>query len=67
VALVERDQRPGRLEVDEELRVDVGELARAPEPSEVPGSERRRLAAVVPAAEGRDQNRPLERRALVDP
>ena len=66
--LLERDHRPRRLEVDEELGVDVGELLRAPEPREVAGRERRGLTAVVPAAKRADEDGPLERRrALVDP
>ena len=42
-------------------------FSRAPQPREVAGRERRRLAAVVPAPERADEDRPLERRALVDP
>ena len=64
----EGDHRPRRLEVDEELRVDVGELPRSPEPGQIPGRERRGLTAVVPSPERADQDRPLEgRRTLVHP
>ena len=66
-SFLERDVRPRRLEVDEELRVDVGELPRSPQLREVARGEGRRLAAVVPAAERADENRTLERRrAFVD-
>ena len=67
VPLVERDERPRRLEVDEELGVDLGELLRLPRPGEVAGGERRGLPTVVPAPKRADQNRPLERRTLEDP
>ena len=67
VPFVERDERPRRLEVDEELGVDLRELLGFPGPGEVAGGERRGLPAVVPAPKRGDQNRPLERRALVDP
>jgi hypothetical protein len=57
--LLERDHRPRRLEVHEQLRVDVRELPRAPEPRQVSGGEGRCLSAVVPSAKGADQHRPL--------
>ena len=66
--LLERDHRTRRLEVDEELRVDVRELLRPPEPREIAGRERGSLPAVVPSAKCADEDGPLERRrSLVDP
>ena len=64
--LVERHGRADGLEVDERLGVDVGEARRVPVLDEVAGGERRRLAAVVPAAERRDQHGAAQRRALGD-
>jgi hypothetical protein len=60
--LVERDVRPVRLEVEKPLGIDVGEALRLPDPREVAARERRPRAAVVPAAEGGDQHRPVELR-----
>src|SRR5262249_55057170 len=59
-AVLERDVRPGRLEVEEVFRLDLREAPRVPELCEVPGRERSALAAVVPAAKGSDQHRMLE-------
>ena len=55
-SFVERDGRSRGLEVDEPLRVDLGEPPRIPGAHERAAGERRSLAAVVPAAEGGDQN-----------
>ncbi len=52
-AVVERDGRPRRLEVDVRLGIDVGEAPRVPDTRQRPSGERRRLPSVVPAAEGR--------------
>jgi hypothetical protein len=60
LALVERDQRPGRLEVVELLRVEVGEPLSRPFLCEVRGRKRRALSAVVPAPERRHENRAFE-------
>ena len=65
-ARLERDVRPGRLEVEEGLRVDLREALRVPELGEVAGGERGALAAVVPAPERGDHERPLELRAPCD-
>src|SRR4249920_2821424 len=59
--LLERHERTCRLEVDEQLGVDVGELPGPPEPREVAGGERRSLASVVPPAKRPDEHGPLER------
>jgi hypothetical protein len=58
--------RPRVLEVEEVLGVDVREARGAPELGEVPGGERRALAAVVPAPERADEEWPLERGPLGD-
>ena len=55
--LVERDRRSRGLEVDESLRVDLGDAPRIPGAHERASGERRSLAAVVPAAECCDQER----------
>ena len=47
---LERHVRAHGLEVVEVLRLDLGELLRAPLPREIAGSERRSLPPVVPAA-----------------
>ena len=65
--LDERDVRARHLEVEEELGVDLGELLGAPGAGEERGRERGALAAVVPAAEGADQDRAVELRPLLDP
>ena len=49
--------RPGRLEIEEPLRLDLGETLGLPGLREVAAGERRTLAAVVPAAESGDQDR----------
>ena len=59
--------RPRHLEVEEELGVDVRELLGAPGAREERGRERRALAAVVPAAEGADEDRAVELRPPLDP
>ena len=56
-ALVQRHERPRRLEVDEALGIDVGEARCTPAAREHAAGERCRLATVVPAPEGRDQDR----------
>jgi hypothetical protein len=53
----EGDVRAGRLEVEEVLRLDVGEAVRIPDLGEVAARERGALAAVVPTAKSSDQNR----------
>jgi hypothetical protein len=58
--------RPRRLEVEKPLRLDLCKTLRAPRLREVPGSQRRRLRAVVPAPKRGYENRPLELRPLVD-
>ena len=52
-ALLERDERPGGLEVEELLGVDVPELAGSELLREVAGRKRRSLRSVVPARERR--------------
>src|SRR5262249_61076749 len=59
---LEGDVRPRRLEVEEPLRVDVCEATGLPDLRQVAAGERRALAAVVPAAERGDENRPLQGR-----
>ena len=54
------------LEVDETLGIDLREPLRIPESCEGIAGERRRLAAVVPAAERCDQHGPTQGRHLVD-
>ena len=66
VTVLQPDLRPRRLEVEEALRVDLGESLRVPGLREVAGGERGALPSVVPAAEGRDQHRPLERGTVLD-
>jgi hypothetical protein len=53
----QRDVRAGGLEVEEVLRLDVGEAVRFPDLGEVAACERGALAAIVPAAKCCDQNR----------
>src|SRR5207249_3567523 len=53
---LEGDLRAYGLEVVKVLRVDLRERLRAPLPREVAAAERRPLTAVVPAAEGGDEN-----------
>jgi hypothetical protein len=53
----ERNVRAGGLEVEEVLRLDVGEPVRFPDLGEVAARERGPLAAVVPTAKCCDQNR----------
>ena len=62
----ERHVRANRLEVEEVLRLDLGEACSVPLLREICSAERGSLAAVVPAAEGRDQHRPLQLRPLRD-
>ena len=59
--------RPVRLEVDEPLGVDVPEALRVPDTREIAGGKRGSLTSVVPAAEGGDQDGPLERRTANHP
>src|SRR5207247_287856 len=54
--LDERDVRPRRLEVEELLRVDRGELLRVPGTAEEAVRHRRALPAVVPAAKRGDHD-----------
>jgi hypothetical protein len=56
-ALDERDVRPRRLEVEEALRLDVGEPLGRPGLREVAAGKRSPLPAVVPTAECGDQDR----------
>jgi hypothetical protein len=49
--------RPRRLEVEEVLRLDLGEFVGVPDLREIAAGERRSLAAVVPAAKCGDQER----------
>ena len=67
LSLVERHMRASRLEVDEELGIDVRELLRLPQACEVARRERGRLPAVVPPAEGADQDGSIELRPVVHP
>jgi len=60
----ERNVRTGRLEVEEVLRLDVGEPVRVPDLGEVAARERGALAAVVPAAKRCDKNRLPQARAV---
>jgi hypothetical protein len=53
----ERDVWTGGLEVEEVLRLDVGEAVRFPDLGEVAARERGALAAIVPATKCCDQNR----------
>jgi hypothetical protein len=53
--VLERDVRTHGLEVVEVLAVDLRERLGAPLLREVAAAERRSLAAVVPALEGRDE------------
>ena len=64
--LDERDVRAGRLEVEEVLGLDLREALRLPDLGEVAARQRRALAAVVPAAEGGDQNRLAQVRPVGD-
>ena len=64
---VERHRRTHGLEVHERLGVDVREPLRTPLTREVRGGDRRRLPAVVPATERRDEHGLAKRRALGDP
>src|SRR4029453_8701685 len=63
---LERDVGAGCLEVEKRLRIDLREALRVPELGEVTGGERGALAAVVPAPEGGDHERPLELRTPCD-
>src|SRR3954471_17050016 len=63
----ERDVRPGRLEIEKDLRVDVRDLVRPPEAREVATRERRRLRTVGDTSQGDDEHRPRELRAGGDP
>ena len=56
----ERNVRPGRLEIEETLRIDVCDLVGAPELGEVARRERGRLGAVVPPAKRGYEDRPCE-------
>ena len=67
LTFVQGDLWASRLKVDEELGIDVRELVRLPEASEVAGCERRSLPAVVPATERADQDGAFERGPLVQP
>src|SRR2546421_4250102 len=58
----ERHVRPGRLEVEEALWVDVCDLVGAPELGEVARGKRGGLGAVVPAAKRGYEDRPSELR-----
>jgi hypothetical protein len=60
----QRDVRTGRLEVEEVLRLDVGESVRLPDLGEVSARERGTLPAVVPASNCRDQNRLAQARSV---
>jgi hypothetical protein len=55
-----------RLEVEELLRVDVGETLCLPRLREEAGGERSALRAVVPTSEGGDEDGPSQRRAALD-
>src|SRR5205807_2946268 len=63
----ERNMRPRRLEVEEVLSLDLGELFGAPGLREVAGRERGALSAVVPAAERTHEHRASQLRTLQDP
>ncbi len=60
----ERDVRPGRLEVEEALGIDLGEAFCAPRLRQVAARERGALASVVPAAESGHEDRSRQRRPL---
>src|SRR6185436_11067525 len=64
-AVDERDVRPHRLEIEEILRVDVGEALGVPGFRQVAGRQRGALRAVVPAAESGYEHRPAECRPTV--
>jgi hypothetical protein len=53
----ERNVRPRRLEVEEALRLDLGESLGLPGLGQIAPGEGGALPAVVPAAKGGDQNR----------
>ena len=56
------DHRTGDGEVEELLWIDLCEWLRRPAIDEMANGERRRLAGVVPAAEGGDERRVAKRR-----
>jgi hypothetical protein len=56
-AVDERYVRPRRLEVEEALRIDLGEPLGLPRLREIAAREGGALSAVVPAAERGDQDR----------
>jgi hypothetical protein len=58
--------RAGRLEVEELLRIDVGETPCLPRLREEAGGERGALSAVVPTSESGDEDGPAQRRAALD-
>jgi hypothetical protein len=59
--------RPGRLKVEEALRIDVRKPLGVPELGEVAEGEGRTLAAVVPPPERCDEDRALELRPADHP
>src|SRR5205807_564571 len=59
----ERNVGTGRLEVEETLRLDLGEALRVPRLGEVPTGQRGALSPVVPASERGDQDRLAQARA----
>src|SRR4029453_8456418 len=59
--LDERDVRARRLEVEEALRLDLGEALGLPGLRAVAAGERRSLPAVVPPAKRGDENRLTQR------
>jgi hypothetical protein len=63
---LERDVRAGCLEVEELLRIDVGETPCLPRLREEAGGERGTLRSVVPASKGGDEDGPAQRRAALD-
>ena len=60
LAVDERDLRARGLEVEELLRIDLGEARGIPGAGEIAGGESRSLAAVVPALEGDNEDGPAE-------
>ncbi len=67
MSLDERDVRSRRLEVEELLRVDLGEAGGAPGARQKAAGERRALSTVIPAAKRGDENGPSQTRPFDDP
>jgi hypothetical protein len=63
---LQRDVRARCLEVEELLRIDVGETPCLPRLREEAGGERGTLRSVVPASEGGDEDGAAQRRSALD-